>query len=349
MKELRETEELLRELTRLEQQMQAGTLTAAEFRAILEAMPPRRRPLRWYGLGEDGGDAWTWPSPPEFDERSFIVSGDDVCVRKHDSRDSTPAHSHNFYELIAVLEGTAQNCVDGQDFFLRRGQFFLLCPKAAHAISCSPDAVVMNVLIRASYFRASFPAVFGVEGAPEGLFSPPGAQGRCLLFEVEEDEEARELLLLLTRESLDSRPNRRAAMNGALALLFSLLLDGGTVVQEGAPQKYGAQLRELLSYLSLRACDPEASLKDAARRLHFSTRHISRILRESGQKSFAILLREARLTASRRLLEETSLSVEEVARAVGFSEGGYFIRVFRRETGQTPAAYRAKSVQKHNI
>ena len=39
MKELRETEELLRELTRLEQQMQAGTLTAAEFRAILEAMP----------------------------------------------------------------------------------------------------------------------------------------------------------------------------------------------------------------------------------------------------------------------------------------------------------------------
>lgn len=81
MKELGETEELLRELTRLEQQMQAGTLTAAEFRAILEAMPPRRRPLRWYGFESPGGSAWTWPSPPEFDERSFIVSGDDVCVR----------------------------------------------------------------------------------------------------------------------------------------------------------------------------------------------------------------------------------------------------------------------------
>lgn len=349
MKELRETEELLRELTRLEQRVAAGALTVEGFRSILEAMPSRRRPMWWYGFEPSGPGERNWLSPPEFDERSFIVSGDDVCVRKHDSRDSTPAHSHNFYELIAVLEGTAQNRVGEHEFSLRRGQFFLLCPKTVHAISCSPDAVVVNVLIRASYFRASFPAVFTVEGAPDGLFSPPGAQGRGLLFEGEEDGEARELLLLLTRESLDSRPNRRAAMNGALALLFSLLLDGGTVVQEGAPQRYGAQLREILSYISIRACDPEACLEDAAARLHFSARHISRILRETGQKSFSSLLREARIAASRRLLEETSLPVEEVARGVGFSESGYFIRIFRRETGQTPAVYRSQSAQKHNI
>ena len=349
MKKLRETEALLRELTALEQETAAGRLTGQSFRARLEAMPPESRPLRWYGFDAPPGDEWAGPSPPEFDERSFIVSGDDVCVRKHDSRDSTSPHSHTFYELIAVLEGTARQSVGGEDYSLRSGQLFLLSPKAVHAISCSPDGVVLNILIRASFFRASFPAVFGVEGAQQGLFSPPGAQGRCLLFQMDEDGEARELLLLLTRESLSARPNRRAAMNGALALLFSILLDRGPVIEEGAPQKYGAQLRELLSYISLSACDPEASLEDAARRLHFSTRHISRILRESGQRSFAHLLRQARVTAACRLLEETGLSVEEVARAVGFSEGGYLIRVFRRETGLTPAAYRAKCAQKHNI
>ena len=136
-------------------------------------------------------------------------------------------------------------------------------------------------------------------------------------------------------------------MNGALALLFSFLLDHGEMVEKESPKKYEAEMQEILSYLS--ACCADATLAGAAEQLHFSTRHIARILRETGQKSFNTLLREARVAAARRLLEETSLTVEEVAQAAGFSEGGYFIRVFRRETGTTPALYRAQYQQNHKI
>jgi AraC-like DNA-binding protein len=42
-----------------------------------------------------------------------------------------------------------------------------------------------------------------------------------------------------------------------------------------------------------------------------------------------------------RLLENTSLSVEEVGRECGFNSATYFCRFFKRETGRTPALYRA--------
>lgn len=347
MLHIEETEKLLYQLTAWEQAAAQGRMTQEEFRSALESLPQDRRPLDWYRLDEPETGCREETAPPEFDEKSLILSGDDACVRKHDTRDVTPLHSHNFYELIAVLEGTAYNRAAGQEMCLERGQLFLLCPRAVHSISCSPDAVVLNILIRASFFRASFPAVFGVGGVQEGLFSPPGAPGRCMLFDMREDGEVRDLLLLLARESLSQHPNRRAAVNGTLALLFSFLLDRGEITEKEAPKKYEVEMREILSYLS--TCCADATLEGASKQLHFSTRHIARILRETGQKSFHILLREARVAAARRLLEETNLTVAEVAQASGFSEGGYFIRVFRNATGMTPAAYRAQYQQNHKI
>ena len=48
-----------------------------------------------------------------------------------------------------------------------------------------------------------------------------------------------------------------------------------------------------------------------------------------------------RLNRGMRLLENTNLSVEEVGRACGFNSATYFCRFFKRETGTTPALYRA--------
>ncbi|WP_243322583.1 XylR family transcriptional regulator [Geothrix sp. SG200] len=49
-----------------------------------------------------------------------------------------------------------------------------------------------------------------------------------------------------------------------------------------------------------------------------------------------------RLNRGQRLLENTSLSVEEVGRACGFTSATYFCRFFKRETGVTPALYRSR-------
>ena len=138
MLHMEETEKLLYRLTEWEQEQAAGRMTQEEFRSAIEALPRDLRPLDWYGIEAPVPGRREETSLPEFDEKSFILSGDDVCVRKHDTRDATPAHSHNFYELIAVLDGTARNTMENREVELGRGQMFLLCPKEVHGISCSP-------------------------------------------------------------------------------------------------------------------------------------------------------------------------------------------------------------------
>jgi AraC-like DNA-binding protein len=61
--------------------------------------------------------------------------------------------------------------------------------------------------------------------------------------------------------------------------------------------------------------------------------------KESGVTPIAYLNRY-RVKQARQLLTDTDQSITEIALEVGFSDSGYFGRVFRREVGVSPEAYR---------
>jgi AraC-like DNA-binding protein len=54
-----------------------------------------------------------------------------------------------------------------------------------------------------------------------------------------------------------------------------------------------------------------------------------------------IYLNRYRINKARQLLVESNQSITEIALAVGFSDSGYFSRLFRREVGIPPESYRA--------
>jgi AraC-like DNA-binding protein len=52
-------------------------------------------------------------------------------------------------------------------------------------------------------------------------------------------------------------------------------------------------------------------------------------------------LSRIRIEKAISLLRQSNLSIDEVAASVGYSSGSYFIKVFRKLTGQTPARFRS--------
>lgn len=85
--------------------------------------------------------------------------------------------------------------------------------------------------------------------------------------------------------------------------------------------------------------DGYPDLSAAAAELRLSTRTLKRHLHEHGF-SFQRLIDEARQRDAIRLLKETSLSIEQIAEHMGYSEAGNFARAFRRLTGMLPGDFR---------
>jgi AraC-like DNA-binding protein len=82
-------------------------------------------------------------------------------------------------------------------------------------------------------------------------------------------------------------------------------------------------------------------LEAAAKKLHVSGRTLKRRLQEEGH-SYQSVLDQARQRDSVRLLQDPSLSVEEIAARVGYTDRANFARAFRKWTGVTPSAYRER-------
>lgn len=78
-----------------------------------------------------------------------------------------------------------------------------------------------------------------------------------------------------------------------------------------------------------------------ASQLHISAGHLSEVVKSQTGKPAIKHIHERMVLEARRMLFHTNYSLKEIAFDLGFAEASYFNRFFKRETGITPADYRA--------
>ena len=87
----------------------------------------------------------------------------------------------------------------------------------------------------------------------------------------------------------------------------------------------------------------DGSLTDAAKLLHYDFYWLSHEIKNRTGKTYTEHLQEKRLSQAAFLLKNTSLSVEEIAVAVGYENKSYFHRIFTKRFDTTPRKYRTEN------
>ncbi|HEX2414712.1 MAG TPA: helix-turn-helix transcriptional regulator [Thermoleophilaceae bacterium] len=88
----------------------------------------------------------------------------------------------------------------------------------------------------------------------------------------------------------------------------------------------------------------ELSLSRVAHEIATSRRQLQRSFSEAGNTSFRRELQRVRMSRAAELLREGSLSVQEVAAAVGYRQAAQFAKAFRRSHGAPPSSFRGADV-----
>ena len=82
------------------------------------------------------------------------------------------------------------------------------------------------------------------------------------------------------------------------------------------------------------------TLTDLSRKYGISPGHLSGLIKEELQLSFSEYIASKRLQKAKELLADESLSIEEIAERVGYSDYFYFTKVFKKNCGISPSKYR---------
>ncbi len=84
----------------------------------------------------------------------------------------------------------------------------------------------------------------------------------------------------------------------------------------------------------------DISMQDLAKTMNYSEAYFCRLFKQCFSKNFTSYLTEYRVKAAKKMLEQPTVNVKDVGKAVGYMDSNYFARVFKRITGQTPTEYR---------
>ena len=109
--------------------------------------------------------------------------------------------------------------------------------------------------------------------------------------------------------------------------------------QNGASEQ-NRHVTEMIRYMQANL-DRPLSLEELCRRFSLSRSYVHAAFRSQTGRSPMAFFADQKMRRARELLRSSSLSVQEIARQLGYQDPLYFSRAFHKLTGLSPSAYRA--------
>ncbi|SFE48348.1 two-component system, response regulator YesN [Paenibacillus catalpae] len=125
-------------------------------------------------------------------------------------------------------------------------------------------------------------------------------------------------------------------------LLEHLLCCLAAVHQALAERKQGsgdAAVEQCLSWIQTHY-NEDLTLEMAAERFHFNPSYFSTLIKSRTGRSFSDHLTESRIREAKALLASGKLKIYEIAERCGYRDTKYFTRIFKRQVGLSPEAYK---------
>lgn len=167
--------------------------------------------------------------------------------------------------------------------------------------------------------------------------------GSIILIRFDAPEFTAADLKLLTTLALQSAAAMESALLHEEATARALEQQREQLVIELAMRD--AFFRKVASIIEHNLADPEFNVEQLSRAVHLSTSQLQRKIITLTDKTPLQVIRDLRLRKAKDLLLNSDMTVSEVAWQCGFSDPSYFTRIFTREAGQTPTAWKETQTQ----
>ncbi|MFV0412961.1 MAG: AraC family transcriptional regulator [Oscillospiraceae bacterium] len=157
------------------------------------------------------------------------------------------------------------------------------------------------------------------------------------VYHAAEPDTARELLhSIFLSGGYENSDNAR--MTGYLYLFIAFLMQQAGKLAKRPPEIGSQYVVNAIKYIQFNY-SRDISVDDIAKAVGVSRSHLYRVFIANVGQSPVEYLTQFRIGEACALLENTSLSVAEVAYSVGFFDQFYFSRVFKKEKGMPPSRY----------
>lgn len=249
-----------------------------------------------------------------------------------------PVHWHDELEIIYVKSGFLTVNISGENYIGKPGDAFVVPPGNLHFMGSQTGTV--------DYFTFLFPLkyiAFRSDDMLDDKLIEPLNSGHLMISPEIKDtvkEQCEQLARVYAAEIDKSESKITSQIRKKIILLQFIheLWKKGFIVENDTTGRNTVE-KEMVSYIQQNYTG-KILLREFGEQFHLSEKYISRYFKEHFHITLSQYVTYLRLEHAKQMLQETDISVTEVAMQSGYQNISYFIRSFKKTYGVSPLKYR---------
>lgn len=268
---------------------------------------------------------------------------------EHIVRDSSfympTKHMHNEYEIYYLYEGSRYYFIDSQTHLIEPGTLVIIDKQQIHKTSPTDTDYHNRLLIE--FHEEAMSILEGLGGSMSLSDFFKNYQG--ILKLDENNKHLIESQLTSITEELNELGDffEQAIQLKVAQLIFSIARIANntkSLSQSKNPSSKHQKVNEISNYIVHHSHGP-LSLDDIASNFYLNKSYVSRIYKEITGFTVNEYINITKIKEARKFLDNTELSISEIASILGYGSLTYFERIFKKHTETTPMRYRKKRRQ----
>ena len=271
---------------------------------------------------------------------SFVRSNDAVnnhlCVTQfgyHDFTNLTASDAYliqSYFSLHFIIEGRGTLYIGDKKYSLSSGDIFIIPPDVLK--SYFPDKTMPWKYVWLAFYGKAAPQY--CKNALFDIYHP--------VFKSKYKKEIINTLFSLFKICESPKTMNSLFALSALYKVFAILTNerNPVVVSSSA----NAYISQTISIIEKNYCNPNLRVETICQELFISHSYLCAIFKKILNIPLSKYLIRYRLQKACELLKSTDLTVNSIARTVGYSDIGHFLKSFKAAYSMTPSEYRLNNV-----
>lgn len=269
-------------------------------------------------------------------------------VRKHSRFRNYPYHIHDWIEISYMYSGNCIQVINDKKYPMKKGQLLLMTPGIIHTIEpLGEKDILVQIALGQNYLTSNFFNRLSSASIVSGFFiNAFNISGRRNNFYLFHSENSRRLALFIEEFLCESYNPSFASLdilNGLFALVISELVNVMEVTSDRKENRHSnSYILPILHYIENNYKD--CSLSAAAREFGLNPNYLSSLLKKHTGFSYHELVCQQKLTVAKRLLDNSEMTVTEIANYIGYQNMSFFYRKFKENFGCLPGEYQERNM-----
>lgn len=266
-----------------------------------------------------------------------LAGGVRLCCIDYQELSQEVRHSHDFFELVFVLDGSGLHITDSGRQEIRRGDVFLLRPDLPHEYQEIRHLKLANIVFLPEKLSLPLQKFRNLPGYAF-VFESKLADHHTMIHLSEEDLSAVITIIhAMTKEQEKEEPGFDIALNALFLELVLLVARRAADVAGNTPEEL-PDLRPFCEKMLPQGLSVTILAEHYAR----SPRSLERIIRRKTGLTPIEFILKFKFEHATHLLLSSDLRIATIAVKSGFQNAEYFSRIFRQRYLLSPKIWRAR-------